>query len=86
MLKEILVLVMLVLSIPLGFWVAWLCRDELVSGRRWFKLVMILSVVGSLVFLVYGEISAALTLFCLAIISYISHKKSFDKKWTKKRI
>jgi len=85
MIKEILVIVIILLSIPAGYLIAWLCMDELVIGRRWFKLIMILSILLGLIFLFYNII-IALTMFFILIVALISYRKSFDKKWTKRRI
>lgn len=86
MIKEMLVVVLILLSIPAGYWIAWLCRDELIMGRRWFKAIVILSVLLGLMFLFYNRIEIALMMLFVLIVSFISYKKSFDKKWTKKRI
>jgi len=36
MIKEALLIVILASSILAGYIIAYLCRDELVSGRKWF--------------------------------------------------
>ncbi|MBS3089249.1 hypothetical protein J4402_05785 [Candidatus Pacearchaeota archaeon] len=76
-------IVVLILAIPTGFLLSWLCREELVSGRKWFKALIIFSVVLGIGCWLFGYFSAAWTLAFIAIASMISYWKSFDGKWTK---
>jgi len=79
MLNEILILV---LAIPVGYLLAYLTRDELVEGRKWFKLVMLLSAISAVVFLIFN-ITISLTLGFMFIVSWISLKKSYNAKFVK---
>ncbi len=78
--------IILVLAVPVGFLIAWLARDELIDGRKWFYSIVIASAFLSIVFakLGYGYITISLTF--ITIVSFISLLKSRDKKWTKKHI
>ena len=82
MIKELLYVIILLLGIPVGYLIAWMSRDELIIGRNWFKaLIGICLILGGYFFLV-GNFVYALTLGFIIIVSLISLKKSFDKKWT----
>lgn len=76
----------LFLAIPVGVLIAWMARDELIDGRKWFYGTMIVSAVFGTGFAVkgYGEIT--LTFWFIAIVSFVSIIKSRDKRWTKKKI
>ncbi|MFH1290751.1 MAG: hypothetical protein ABIH92_05065 [Nanoarchaeota archaeon] len=80
-------LVVLILAIPVGFLIAYLANDELVAGRRWFVGIILLSVIVALWFvLTEGESAITWTCTFVIIVAAISLWKSFDKKWTKRRI
>ena len=74
----------LILSIPAGFLIAWLARDELVDGKRWFKIVSSVFAILSVAFFAAGFDYIALTCLFIAIVAYISFLKSSDKKWTRR--
>jgi len=78
--------IILALSIPAGFLIAWLARDELIQGRKYFRILALLSVlIGiSSIFFNFYEISFSCAF--IAIVSIISLMKSRDKRWTRKRI
>jgi len=78
--------VILLLGIPAGYLLAWLCRDELVDGRKWFKILSWISFILVVLFLlVYRNIAVILTLVYICITSLISLWKSYDKKWIKEK-
>jgi EamA domain-containing membrane protein RarD len=78
--------ILLVLAVPVGFLIAWLCRDELIDGKKWFSLLITLGVFGAIGFYLYEQSATALTCGFIAIVSFISLLKSRDKKWTKKKV
>lgn len=72
----------LISSIPIGLLIAWLARDELVAGRKWFIMLIILCTI-DLVFCIYlNLLYGAYTSGFIIIVTGISYWKSFDKKWT----
>jgi len=77
-------IIILILAIGSGFLISWLCREELIAGRKWFKLLVILSVVIGIGLELFGYGAAAWTMGFIAIVSMISYWKSFDGKWSKK--
>ncbi|MBU0760967.1 MAG: hypothetical protein KJ600_05685 [Nanoarchaeota archaeon] len=79
-------LIVLLLAVPVGFLLAWLARDELVIGRKWFNALIVVGViVGGWSFLI-GQKAIALTCAFIVLVTFVSLVKSFDKKWVKKRI
>lgn len=77
-------IIILLVAIPIGYLIAWLARDELLTGRRWFFILAITSFILAAFFLFIKNAMIAFALFFLTIIAFISYKKSFDKKWTKR--
>jgi len=71
----------LILAVPAGFLIAWLANDELVSGRRWFYALLLLSIGLGGWFFLTGLSYLGLTFSFMAIVSFISILKSRDKKW-----
>ena len=75
-------ILILILGIPIGYLIAYSARDELKQGRRWFKLIVFLSLILGIMFWFFNaEISYSL--FFLCILSFVSLWKSTDKKWIK---
>jgi hypothetical protein len=79
-------ILLLVLAIPAGFWIAWLARDELVQGRKWFRILIIVSIIGIIGFWIYGFPYISFTMGFILIVSFISLAKSDDKKWVKRKL
>ena len=79
----ILDLILLILSIPVGFLIAWLARDELIQGRRYIFCLGFISFIALLVF--YSDILFALSFGFITIVSWISILKSYDTRWSKER-
>ena len=82
MLQQILVVGLLILAFPIGYLLAYLTREELVSGRKYFKLLCLISSILAVVFLFYNYI-ISLSLIFISIVSLISISKSYDKKFVK---
>jgi ABC-type Fe3+ transport system permease subunit len=79
-------IILLVLAFPAGFLIAWMARDELIDGKKWFRALVIASLALGALFWMLGFSYVSLTLGFIAIVSFVSLLKSSDKKWTKKRI
>ncbi len=77
-------IILLILAIPVGYLLAWMARDELIDGEKWFKILFIVSIVLAGLFWVFGQGYISWTLLFIAIVALISIIKSKDKKWTKK--
>ncbi len=79
-------IIILILGIPVGYLISWLAKDELIEGRKWFKIVIIASFILGVWFFLTDSVAIAFTLFFICIFSFVSYHKSFDKKWTKKKV
>ena len=75
-------LIILAISIPAGILLAWMTKDELLQGRKWFKIIIIASAVLASQFYLAGFYTVTLTLTFIFIASFISLIKSYDKEWT----
>ena len=86
MIKEMLIAIVILLGIPTGYLVAWLCRDELVEGRNWFKAIIFVAILIGIVMAIIGEYIILWTMLFIIIVTFVSLLKSRDRKWTKRRI
>lgn len=78
-------ILIILLGLPAGYLIAYLCRDELVDGRVWFEILIVLSFILGIVFYLKDSMYVTWTLAFISLISLVSVYKSYDKKWTKKR-
>ncbi len=87
MLREALFILVMLSSFPVGYLLAYLCREELVAGRKWFKLIAVISIVLIFVFMLLIQVdnwlAIVLTLVYLAIISLVGLKLSYRKGFAK---
>ena len=65
----------LVLGIPIGDLLARKTREELRSGRKWFALIVILSLLGGLVGLIFRNDVIMFSFFFMAIVTSRSLRK-----------
>ena len=65
-------IILLILAIPAGFLVAWLAKEEIEEGKKWFRILVIASAALALFFWVFGARYVSLTLVFIAIVSLIS--------------
>ena len=73
MLLEILVLF---LAIPVGYLIAWLAKDELASGKKYFRILIIISILGIIGFWIYDFSYISWTFSFIFIVSLISFVKA----------
>ncbi len=82
----LLYILILVAGFPAGYLLAWLARDELLAGRKWFLFLSAVCLIAAIV-LTFIESSLKLqiilTLFFTIIVSQIAMWKSYDKKWVR---
>ncbi len=76
--------IIILLSIPVGFLIAWLARDELIEGFFYMKLLFALSLILVIASSFYDEVLTK-TMGFISIVSFISLMKSFDNKWAVER-
>jgi len=84
--EGIFVLIVLVFGFPIGYLIAYLTRDELLIGRRYFIVLMCLSLFFAVFFYIMSFNASLYGSLFVLILSLIGYWKSFDKKWTKRRI
>ena len=82
----ILEIIILLFAIPTGFLIAWLTRDELISGKKWFRVLIITSILVGIWFWLIGKTYVSWTAGFILIVSLIALIKAEDKKWVKKRV
>lgn len=79
-------ILILLAGFPIGYFLAWLARDELVAGRKWFlalSLVSLVSAVAISFISFYLKFVMILSLFFIIIICLIAVWKSHDKGFVK---
>lgn len=69
------------MAIPVGYLIAWLARDELIVGRKWFMILIALSFLAAPTFFFMRSSAEALASLFVLIVAVISLHKSFDKKF-----
>ncbi len=77
-------IIIILLSIPIGFLISWLARDEIIEGFFYIKLLFALSLILMIFFSFYDEVLTK-TMGFISIVSFISLMKRFDKKWAVER-
>ncbi len=65
----------LLLGFPLGSYLAKITKEELKSGQKWFKLIIIASLIGGFVGLIIGNDVLMFSLFFIAIVTNRSLRK-----------
>lgn len=81
----ILQILLIIIAFPVGLLIAYMARDELIQGRKWFVTLSILSAVVSVIAFSYKETTIGFASLFIIISTAVSYYKSFDKKWTRKR-
>lgn len=77
-------LLLLIIAIPVGYLIAYLCKDELVMYRRYFRILIIVGIIGGIGFWLYGFIVESWTMWFVTIISLVSFVLSGKKKFVKR--
>jgi hypothetical protein len=78
--------IVLMLAIPFGYLVAYLSRDELLMGVRYFRIMIIASVLLGVWFWLTGAAYLVWTFGFVFVVSIVGLVKAGDKKWTKSKI
>jgi hypothetical protein len=66
---------LLALGFPIGNILAKITKEELKSGRKWFRLIILFSLISSLVFLITGNDVFLFTFLFIAVVTSRSLKK-----------
>ena len=69
-------IIILILGIPIGHLIAWLASDELKDGRKWFRILVILSFIFGLLFYFIGWKVEGFSMAFIFIVGLISLVKS----------
>jgi hypothetical protein len=73
--KLIIGIVVLALGIPLGHYLSKFTKEELKSGRRWFRLIIVLSLILAVISLIIGNDVLLFSFLFIAIVSGMNLKK-----------
>jgi len=68
-LKILIGIAVLAFGIPIGNILAKNTREELKDGRKWFVLLILLSFIGAVIALIFGEDSLLFTFLFIAIVT-----------------
>ena len=79
-------IIILLSGIPAGYLIAWLAKDELKAGRKWFVILMIFSIIALFWFLFAGWKVESFSSGFIFIVSLISLLKSSYGKFIKSKI
>lgn len=79
-------ILVLFLAVPVGYLIAYFANDELVDGRKWFKILIALALITGGWAYYAGLRFITLTCVFIIIVAAISLIKSRDKKWTKRKL
>ncbi len=60
---------LLILGIPIGNLLAKITKEELRSGKKYFRILIILSLIGAVVFLILGNDAILFGLLFIAIVT-----------------
>ena len=67
--KILIGILILLLGFPIGSFLARVTKEELKSGQKWFKLIIILSLIGGFVGLIIKDDVLMFSLFFIAIVT-----------------
>lgn len=68
-------IVVLLLGIPIGNFLAKYTKDESKDGQRWFKIIIFVGLVGGFIGLIIGNDAIMFSLFFISIVSSKSLRK-----------
>ena len=80
-LKLLIGIVVLVLGIPIGNYLAKLTKEELKEGSMWFKIIIVFSVIGAILGLIFKN---DVLLFSLLFIAIVTSRSLTTPKKVKK--
>lgn len=79
-------IILIGIGIGIGFLIARLARDELVEGRPYFKILIIVCIIGVIGSWIYGKSVWAWMFGFIEIVTLVSFVKSYDRKFVRKRL
>ena len=69
-------IIILLLGIPIGYLIAWLAKDELEVGRKWFRVLVIFSFLVGIWFYLIGWKVESFSMGFILIVSLVSLVRS----------
>ena len=66
----------LILGIPIGNFLARVTKDEFKQGQKWFRLIIVVCLIGGIVSLLIGNDVLLFTFFFIAIVTSRNLKKN----------
>jgi formate-dependent nitrite reductase membrane component NrfD len=72
MLKMLLSILVLLTAVPVGLLIAWLAKEELKPGKKWFRIIVLGSVLGLIAGFCLRQYILAWTFAYMAILAGIS--------------
>jgi hypothetical protein len=72
----ILGILLLALGIPIGNILAKMTKEELKDGKKWFKMLIILSLAGAIAFLILGNDALLFAMLFIAVVTSRSLKNN----------
>jgi len=73
--KIIIGVLFLIIGIPLGSYLAKMTNEELKSGKKWFKLILIICFIGALISLIIKNDVLLFSFLFIAIVTNQSLKR-----------
>ena len=68
-------IVVLILGVPIGNFLAKYTKEELRNGQKWFKILVFIGLIGGLIGLIIGNDVIMFSLFFIAIVTSKSLRK-----------
>jgi len=62
-------ILVLLLGIPLGNYLACWTKDELMSGQKWFRLIIVVCLIGGFAGLIFSDDVLMFSLFFIAVVT-----------------
>ena len=62
-------ILILLLGFPIGSYLARITKEELKSGQKWFKSIIIVSLVGGIIGLIIGNDILLFSFFFIAVVT-----------------
>ena len=73
-------ILVLILGIPIGLYLSKITKEELNEGQKWFKLIIFVSLIGSIVSLFLRKDVLFFSFLFIAIVTSMSSKRKRRKK------
>lgn len=74
-LKLFIGILVLLVGIPIGNFLAKTAKDELKSGRKWFKLIILICMIGAIIGLIFRDDVLLLSFLFMIVVTERSLKK-----------